>query len=45
MFKPGTSHWGNKVLKRCKSVATKEFNGKKYCVNCFVKVSQRKEEQ
>lgn len=41
MFKRGTSHWGNKVLKRCKSVGIKDFNGKKFCVNCFEKLKQK----
>ena len=34
-FKLGTSHWGNKARKRCKSIATKNFNGKQLCVNCY----------
>ena len=34
-FKTGTSHWGNRCLKRCQSIAIKEFNGKQLCVNCY----------
>jgi len=41
IFKRGTSHYGNKALKRCKSIAMKEINGKKVCVNCFAKLSER----
>lgn len=39
MFKIGNSHWGNKALKRCKSIATKDFNGKRFCHNCYIKAS------
>lgn len=41
IFKRSTSHYGNKVLKRCKSIAVKEFKGKKMCVNCFAKLSEK----
>lgn len=33
-FKRGNSHYGNPVLKRCKSAAIEFVNGKMLCVNC-----------
>jgi len=43
IFKPCISHWGNKALKRCKSIATNEINGKKVCVNCFRDIAFKKD--